>query len=98
VTSWAHTPGPWTVEEYGDDETPTLVIHKDSDSRICFMATPGSYGSAARIEADARLIAAAPEMYAALKKIIADAESDDGATAWDGADIARPAIAKAEGR
>jgi hypothetical protein len=70
-----HTPGPWTVEEYGDDETPALVIHKDSESRICFMATPGSHGDPAKIEADARLIAAAPDMYEALKAIVA--ENDD---------------------
>lgn len=65
-----HTKGPWTVEEYGDDETPTLVIHEDSESRICFMATPGSHGDPAKIEADARLIAAAPCMYEALKAVI----------------------------
>ena len=33
-------------------------------------------------------------MRAALQKIIDDAESDDGATAWDGADIAQAALAK----
>lgn len=59
-----HTPGPWTIEEYGDDETPALVIHKDSQSRVCFMATPGSHGDPKKIEADARLIAAAPDMHA----------------------------------
>ncbi len=61
------TPGPWTIEEYGDEEAPSLVIHKDSATRVCFMATPGSHGDPARIEADAHLIAAAPEMLAALK-------------------------------
>lgn len=65
----SHTPGPWTVEEYGDDETPALVIHKDTESRVCFMATPGSYGDPATIEADAYLIAAAPDMLAALQEL-----------------------------
>lgn len=60
-----HTPGPWTIEEYGDDDAPALVIHKDSESRICFLATPGSHGDPAMIEADARLIAAAPELLEA---------------------------------
>jgi hypothetical protein len=64
-----HTPGPWTIEEYGDDETPTLVIHKDSESRVCFMATPGSHGDPAKIEANARLIVAAPDMLAALRNV-----------------------------
>ena len=65
----AHTPAPWTIEEYGDDETPNLVIHKDSETRICFMATPGSHGDPAIIEANAHLIAAAPEMFALLKRM-----------------------------
>jgi len=33
---------------------------------------------------------------AALQRIVAEAESDDGATAWDGADIARAALKAAE--
>lgn len=60
-----HTPGPWTVEEYGDEDCPALVIHRDSENRICFMATPGSHGDPARIAADACLIAAAPEVVGA---------------------------------
>lgn len=62
-----HTPGPWTVEEYGDDDAPALVIHKDSVTRVCFMATPGSHGDPAKIEADAYLIASAPDLLAALR-------------------------------
>lgn len=69
-----HTPGPWSIVEYGDDECPTLVIHKDTESRVCFMATPGSNGDPAVIEADARLIAAAPDLLEALGDLIADAE------------------------
>lgn len=64
-----HTPGPWTIEEYGDDEAPALVIHKDTETRICFMATPGSHGDPARIEADALLITAAPAMLASLREV-----------------------------
>ena len=64
----AQTLGPWTIEEYGDYDAPKLVIHKDSESRICFMATPGSHGDPAIIEANAHLICAAPDMLAALKE------------------------------
>lgn len=53
------TPAPWTIERYGDDECPSLVMHSDSESRVCFMATPGSHGDPARIKADAKLIRAA---------------------------------------
>lgn len=61
----AHTAGPWTIEEYGDEDAPTLVIHKDTETRVCFMATPGSHGDPAKIEADARLICAAPDLLEA---------------------------------
>lgn len=64
-----HTPGPWTIEEYGDDDAPALVIHKDSETRVCFMATAGSHGDPARIEADARLIAAAPSLLATAQEV-----------------------------
>jgi hypothetical protein len=70
-----YTPGPWTIEEYGDDETPALVIHKDTESRVCFMATPGSHGDPAKIEADAHLIAAAPELLTACVAMLGYIES-----------------------
>jgi hypothetical protein len=62
-----HTPGPWSIYDYGEEEAPTLVIHKDSATRICFMATPGSHGDPAIIEANAHLIVAAPDLLAAAK-------------------------------
>ena len=95
-----HTPGPWTVEEYGDEDAPALVIHKNTETRVCFMATPGSHGDPAKIEADAHLIAAAPELLAALKQLVADYQDVPDPTDEDGQavfDTARAAIAKAEG-
>jgi hypothetical protein len=35
------------------------------------------------------------ELLAALQRIVDEADSDDGLTAWDGGDIARAALAKA---
>jgi hypothetical protein len=35
-------------------------------------------------------------LVSALQQIIAEADSDDGLTAWDGADIARAALAKVQ--
>lgn len=59
-----HTPGPWTVETYAAGN---FVIHYDEDNRICFMATPGEKGSdLEQIEANARLIAAAPALLDAM--------------------------------
>jgi hypothetical protein len=61
-----HTPGPWTIVEYGDGDS--LAIHDgDSENRICFMATHGGSQKAwSAIQANAKLIAAAPEMDALL--------------------------------
>jgi hypothetical protein len=64
-----HTPGPWTAEEYGNEDWPDLVIHSDADNRICFMATPGSHAGAEEIEANARLIASAPDMEAEIERL-----------------------------
>jgi hypothetical protein len=65
--SEAFTPGPWFVV---DDERPGMAwnrhIHSDANNAVCFMAH--SDGAApARDAANARLIAAAPMMYAALE-------------------------------
>lgn len=87
-----HTPGPWTVEEYGDRDTPNLVIHRgETENRVCFMATPGSHGDPAVIEADARLICAAPDMLA----LILDTRCPGGG--WNGMseeEAADPTVAR----
>jgi hypothetical protein len=61
-----HTPGPWTIELYGEPDYPTQVIHSSDENRVCFMATAGSNGDPAMIEADAKLIAAAPDLLETL--------------------------------
>ena len=70
-----HTPAPWTIYEYGEEDQPTLVIHQDSERRICFMATPGSHGDPAIIEANARLICAAHDLLKACQ-LLEKAEHD----------------------
>ena len=88
-----HTPGPWTIEEYGDEDAPTLVIHRDSETRICFMATSGAHGDPAKIEADARLIAAAPDLLGACQMALGAFEKNH-AIDWS---ILHQAILKATG-
>lgn len=91
----AHTPGPWVVahelrptdEMVADLENGTYVVVEGRTGLGNFMA-------------DARLIAAAPDLLAALQAIV-DQEQHDGQPEThmhDMADIARAAIAKAEGR
>lgn len=51
----AATPGPWTVEKYGQE---SLVVHYDRDNRVCFMATPGKLSDWKTIRLNAAHIAA----------------------------------------
>jgi hypothetical protein len=71
-----HTPGPWHVVPYGDGNALVICTEPDGNWRICFLATPGdSYGAWKTIKADAHLIAAAPEMFEALKRWVDLAET-----------------------
>lgn len=92
------TKGPWRIVPYGDGDS--LVIHDARDHwRICFMATPGeSPGAMQEIEANATLIAAAPDLLEALKEL-----TDNIERAWPSLSHlgplvkARSAIARATG-
>lgn len=100
-----HTPGPWSVSKDGDDYNITYnddgnwlaTVYDDDDP---FEGRP---------EADARLIASAPELLEALKALASEewSEMDDDDLAYElsqGNEMvrsyiaARAALAKAEGR
>lgn len=112
--SGAHTPGPWRVEDgttliWGD------CIPHDHSSRgmgypiaACRTNPSGNWSTgpyADEAEANARLIAAAPDLLAAVQKLMAlnnehapfggEFYQDRLDCAWD---AARAALAKAEGR
>jgi hypothetical protein len=65
-----HTPGPWAPSYWGDDDYD--VYTADTDQLICSLAQrydeKTGRGLSGNIEADARLIAAAPDLLAALKQ------------------------------
>ena len=61
---YAHTPGPWTFPE---DSFSEIVEAARPHMRIAFL--PSDWSKYASSEANARLIAAAPDMLAALKNI-----------------------------
>jgi hypothetical protein len=98
----SHTPGPWTIEQESGNEGEAEVIVSDKRT-ICWTADTWSdaEGEASITEEDranGRLIAAAPELLAALKALV-DAQvcRDDGKDCAICED-AYAAIAKAEGR
>lgn len=75
-----HTPGPW--EYHGGDDYTVILGPGDTTDRPLAEVNSGS--------ADARLIAAAPDLLAALKEVVR--LSDRKTVAWD---KAKAAIAKA---
>jgi hypothetical protein len=90
-----HTPGPWTPHFAANAVTYTVNV---GDSPELLRSRDGFsvevYGS--NVKADIRLIAAAPELLAALRNALADLEQF-GDRFCDVVDAARAAIAKAEG-
>ena len=70
-----HTPGPWTVGETrrykhsgGVDGTEVAVHYGTAENRGNCIAFAYGHGARGDAEADARLIAAAPDLLEALKK------------------------------
>jgi hypothetical protein len=91
--SGQHTPGPWTYHADSGSSCAALIA---TGSFVCEFIEPPT-------EANARLIAAAPELLEALKSIICSVGHDDG-DGWytvslheDEVQAARAAIAKATG-
>ena len=74
------TPERWHIVEYGDGDS--LVIHSDSDNRVCFMATHGGSKKAWKIiQRNALRISRVPEM----ERLLEDVKqrclfADDGGT------------------
>lgn len=102
MTAQKHTEGPWVFEDYSQEEVEFFVI-------------PATYhGTVAKVyrEADARLIAASPDMLVALQDLLLAYSEPDQSLCCDGRDCgcmgstvrqqaehyARRAIAKATGQ
>lgn len=89
----AHTPGPWEAKRLTDgDGEPyeTLYMAHIDIEGVCMVWAPVGHSEQ---EANAKLIAAAPELLEALKEVVAI--SDRKHDAWDKAKLA---ISKAEGK
>lgn len=69
----SHTPGPWDMQPSSDGAHSKRIFANGS-----YLATVGgSDQSWPELVANARLIAAAPEMYAALERVLATIENAD---------------------
>jgi len=111
-----HTPGPWThigTTNAAGTPIPGEVVSASAGATVCVVphARPMAIE---RLTADAVLIAAAPELYDALRELLTDMVIAQGNMrkaakrdpAWEGCaeiiqprvDAARAAIAKAEGK
>jgi hypothetical protein len=97
------TPGQWSVGTYLNNDALTVEDCHDGEECIVAMVMPSFIGSdmVNHQEANARLIAAAPAMYAALQEVLADYDSDEsniGETEYSWIQAARAAINLATGQ
>ena len=106
-----HTPGPWAVGHEMNSERPgsVPVVAMVRDSLGGKMHVAFVNGMAGEQEANARLIAAAPDLLRALMAIVENADKGFSVTTWTGldgiadagtvanVDAARAAIARATG-
>ena len=98
-----HTPGPWNIAGDGQTESSCRII--DDENRFVLRLEGMDYGRD-EDQANARLIAAAPDLLAALHELAEIGEGgvierrETGKPTWSAleavATIARAAIAKAE--
>ena len=87
MTTITHTPGPWAVTDYNGK---TIITARDGED---WCATIDSNGqSSEECEANAWLIAAAPELLSVLRSLVSQYDPDGR---WEGVS---QVIAKAEGR
>lgn len=98
-----HTPGPWKAKNIAGQ----IYIGSEDDSNECVfdrqiadMVQSKARGTRQikQVEADARLIAAAPEMLAALQQVEAEMRAGFGSSFGQTREQVRRAIAKAAGR
>lgn len=86
MSTTQHTPGPWEH----DGPPHNIIVWSSPENRICFLTSDGP------TEANARLIAAAPDLLAALKEAADFVQPFNRAE--DLLDKIEAVIAKAEGR
>lgn len=102
TTQQTHTPGPWTTNK----KCPTMVEAVADGQGVNLIVDcndPDGFRTRGEDMANARLIAAAPDLLAALEEIAAwepsrGPDEPGGMSIMDAIDIARVAIAAVEGK
>lgn len=98
-----HTPGPWSydveINDHGgwEAETQDITIYAGEVAISIYSTECAEYPDDAACEANARLIAAAPDLLEALSNLCALYESDDGCLQLAEYKAARAALARATG-
>lgn len=89
-----HTPGPWEAGEVGNGDKFHVYCNDATGQAVAQCDQKFTFFTTEERLANVRLIAAAPEMLAALQKIVANAALVGGNPSQD-YDLARAALAKA---
>ena len=91
-----HTPAPWLIDEFY--EPGGFYKIRARDSALCLIHSIAESGTDPEAEANARLIAAAPDLLEAVRYTI-DAAAFDDVNRWSTAlGLLHAACAKAEGK
>ena len=98
----AATPGPWKVSVDPRPVKTRCIVHEEPKGTRLFsrhVATVSIHGPDVENEANAHLLAAAPDLLAACKQAVEFLDNGPGGTGIDAACVrVRAAIAKAEGK
>ena len=95
-TKGEYTPGPWHADPadmFGDHN----IMRGDNEDVLAIAAVVWNMRPSDEVAANARLIAAAPEMLEALTNLLTETELPYGTMLRDRQDEARTAIARAKG-
>lgn len=98
MTTTAHTPGPWYVDKVDDRCAFNVFPHGGTSALVQVAGPDGAHPYALAAQANARLIASAPQLLTTLQRLLGAIDRLPGNNPLDGlADEARAAIAKATG-
>lgn len=99
-TNTKHTPGPWAITRYSTSDGQLRIVTDDNQALPLASVNYGDGITMKTTAANARLIAAAPDLLEALKKVLAFAEAPVSMSADHDGILAevRAAIAKATGK